>query len=84
MPYIAKELRQTYTPVIESSKIHLPGELNFAITQLLKKYVKDHGKNYTTYNDIVGVLECAKMEFVRRLVNPYEDQKIQENGDVYD
>lgn len=30
-----------------------------------------------------GAIECAKLEFVRRVVSPYEDQKILENGDVY-
>ena len=30
-----------------------------------------------------GALECAKLEFARRIVAPYEDAKIKENGDVY-
>jgi hypothetical protein len=31
----------------------------------------------------VGALEQAKDEFRRRVVHPYEDLKIKENGDVY-
>lgn len=31
----------------------------------------------------VGAIECAKMEFARRVIFPYEDRKISENGDVY-
>ena len=38
--------------------------------------------SYQTYNDIVGVLDCAKMEIYRRLVAKYEDAKVEENGDV--
>lgn len=33
---------------------------------------------------MVGALECAKLELYRRIAIPYEEQKIQENGDVYD
>jgi len=32
--------------------------------------------------DVLGALECAKLEFYRRLVAVYEDVKIRENGDV--
>jgi hypothetical protein len=42
-----------------------------------------HGQSYSIINDIVGVLECAKMEFYRRVAVPYEDKKRTENGDVY-
>ena len=31
-----------------------------------------------------GALECAKLEFYRRVVSKYEDQKILDNGDVYE
>jgi hypothetical protein len=64
------------------------GELNFAITNCLKKYmlfcIGDKGKlTYQIINDILGALEGAKLEFVRRIVNPYEDEALKKNGDVY-
>jgi len=31
----------------------------------------------------LGAIECAKLEFIRRVVSPYEDTKIASNGDVY-
>jgi len=31
----------------------------------------------------LGAIECAKLEFIRRVVSPYEDAKIVANGDVY-
>ena len=30
------------------------------------------------------MLECAKLELYRRVAAPYEDEKIDQNGDVYD
>ncbi len=60
-----------------------PGELNYLVTRLLRRYWKNSPQNYQAINDIVGAVEGAKQEFIRRIVNPYEDKKIQENGDVY-
>lgn len=61
-----------------------PGELNFQITCLFKKYIQRKGLNYDTINDIVGATEGAKLEFYSRVARPYEDTKIQQNGDVYE
>jgi hypothetical protein len=33
--------------------------------------------------DVVGALDCTKDEMYRRLTSPYEDKKIEENGDVF-
>lgn len=75
MPYIKQENRQ-------DTKLDHPGNLNYLITKLMAQYVKENGLNYRTINDVVGVLTCAKDEFYRRVVVPYEDSKIEENGDV--
>lgn len=58
------------------------GELNFIITTEIINYL---GKDprYADYNSVIGVLECCKLELYRRMVAPYEDVKIAENGDVY-
>lgn len=63
--------------------INTVGALNFAITQLIRTYLDRVDHNYTNYNAVVGVLECAKLELYRRLISKYEDEKIAENGDVY-
>ena len=78
MPYIKKKDRFRATDSPENA-----GELNYAITILIQKYLSKNGLNYQHINDIVGALEGAKSEFQRRVVNPYEDSKIKENGDVY-
>jgi hypothetical protein len=81
MPYI-KHLRTELLP-----KSTIPagtaGELNYQITKLCKAYRENDGNGYQTFNDIIGALEAAKLEFYRRMVVPYEDIKITENGDVY-
>ena len=62
-----------------------PGTLNYIITRLCDYWTKDiDGKaNYERYNAVIGVLECAKQELYRRQIAPYEDEKCEENGDVY-
>ena len=59
------------------------GELNFQLTRIVMDYLRASGRCYATMNDIVGALECAKAEFIRRVVAPYEDAKCAEHGDVY-
>jgi hypothetical protein len=57
--------------------------LNYLITSELDNYLMIHGHSYRTMNDILGALEGAKLEFYRRVVVPYEEEKRIENGDVY-
>lgn len=78
MPYIKQKDRKTACHQPKNS-----GELNYVITLIIRKYFEEQGGRYQQINDIVGALEGAKLEFCRRLVAPYENKKIQENGDVY-
>ena len=84
MPYIKQEKRKPIDAQINFLEHLIPtsGELNYTITKLCLAYIEQRGLCYGTINDIVGVLECAKMEFNRRLIANYEDTKIKENGDV--
>lgn len=82
MPYIVKDRRPDLTPSSRSTPQN-PGELNFQFTQLVYDYVNYHGISYQIINDVIGALEGAKAEFQRRVVGPYEDTKIKENGDLY-
>lgn len=84
MPYIKQEERKYLEPIVKqaSSQIENCGQLNFAITIIIQEYLKKKGQNYANINEVVGVLECAKLEFYRRVAIPYEDEKIKENGDV--
>ena len=81
MPYIKPEDRLHI--LADEKQIDTPGELNYFISTLINSYIHQKGKNYSTLNEVVGVLECAKLELYRRVAAPYEDTKIEENGDVY-
>lgn len=82
MPYIPEEQREFYKPNPEFTPSNA-GQLNFSIICLCNEYKKFNGESYRTYNDIIGALECCKQEMYRRLIAPYEDQKIKQNGDVF-
>lgn len=58
-----------------------PGDMNFVISTLIVAKWKS-APSYRIGNEIVGILECAKQEFVRRYLNPYEDKAIKRNGDL--
>jgi hypothetical protein len=82
MPYI-HELKRQYLTHLDETYLTDPGELNYAITVLMRNYWNGSDKTYQAINDILGALEGAKLEFYRRVVVPYEDEKIRLNGDVY-
>ena len=88
MPYITKKDRikfETSLSKILQSYIQEPfttGELNYLITKIIHMYIEEKGLKYEYINDVIGVLECAKTEFERRVVGPYEEKKIKENGDI--
>lgn len=82
MPYIPKERREE---IIAGDFPENAGEINFAISAFLNIYVeKRGGLRYEVVNEVVGALECAKLELYRRLAAPYEDIKCEDNGDVYE
>jgi hypothetical protein len=81
MPYIKQERRGA---LLAGAKPQDAGELNFAITVLVDTYLKDKGGlRYAHLNEVIGAMDCAKLELYRRVAAPYEDKKIAESGDVY-
>ena len=87
MPYISKDLRDKLDKDVESliDKLNSEpedvqdGELNYVVSRLL------HGiypLRYRHINRAVGVLECAKLEFYRKIAGPYEETAIEKNGDI--
>ena len=84
MPYIKNGTRAMFAHDLENlaPTIWEPGELNYVISYLCDAFLgKDMG--YETANEVIGVLECAKLEIYRRVIAPYEDAKMLENGDVF-
>lgn len=88
MPYIKKEDRKKWDTALAEASLTMkdggctPGDLNYIVTFLCHSYILRKGLNYTHLNDVVGALESCKAEFQRRVVAPYEDKKIVENGDL--
>lgn len=81
MPYLNQaRLNRLYAKLglLETSE-----DLNFLITESIKEYLESNRESYQAYNDCLGALEGAKLELYRRKIAPYEDKKIEENGDVY-
>jgi len=87
LPYIKPEIRTKYEKVLDeligilkSLPVEkVDGELNYVVTKILKE---TYPVRYFNINRAVGVLECIKLEFYRRVAAPYEDKKIKESGDV--
>jgi len=95
MPYIKPELRpeieKELAPLMEflekkaksgeyDQKI-LAAVLTYIIFKFLRKFYEE-GKWYDK-SDAEKVVNSAIDEFKRRFLHPYEDKKIQENGDVF-
>ena len=90
MPYIEKQQRDELDIHIRRLLVDHPGRLNYVISRLCIQHahgpenlVTNDPPNYEKWNEIIGVLECAKLEMYRRAVAPYEDTKAKLNGDVF-
>jgi tRNA nucleotidyltransferase/poly(A) polymerase len=87
LPYIKTENRHKYEKTLKElvdilkslPAEKVDGELNYVVTKILKE---TYPLRYFHLNKAIGVLECIKLEFYRRIATPYEDLKIKEAGDV--
>ncbi len=92
MPYIKEGQRKKLDPVLEqlfealnvSDENTSKGEYNYVITKILHNYIFNFGLRYHNLNDAIGIVEAAKAEFIRKVVSPYENIKIKDNGDIND
>jgi len=95
MPYIKQQRRRKYDKLlIELAKkvaryniddcTQFCGDWNYCITKFIKETLKEENcaKNYAQQNEVIGMLESCKLEWYRREVAPYENEKIKTNGDV--
>lgn len=84
MPYILAEDREELDNTIDrlADSMRTRGEFNYAITRLIHNYINRAGLKYDNLNDAMGILECAKLELYRHVCGPYEDTKIEANGDI--
>jgi hypothetical protein len=86
MPYIKPKARQEFIDAAMelACKIECAGDLNYVVSIIMNIYIQRKSESYATINELIGALECAKLELYRRVAAPYEDFKMKENGDVYD
>ena len=56
------------------------GRINYCFSRIISGLMGN--PSYTKIAMITGVLENIKQEFYRRVASPYEDIKIQQNGDI--
>jgi Domain of unknown function (DUF6899) len=84
MPYIKAERRKVFDAHLElcARGIESEGELNYCIYKLSALLIDRIGESYDKLSMCSSAMEHAKMEWYRRKVSPYEDKKIEENGDI--
>jgi len=87
MPYIELEKRDEFDACgidAIAAGIENTGDFNYVISYLANHMV-NYGpiKSYSALSAICGAISDAAKEFYRRVMVPFEEQKIRENGDVY-
>lgn len=86
MPYTKQEDRTVdMFDGIETlaEEIQNKGDLNYTICELTAQLIlKTGGMGYTNVSNWIDGVHGAERELTRRLLNPYEDIKKEENGDV--
>ena len=85
MPYIPDKEKREMSDYIENLRVFIEskGDLNYAICELVGRLIIDSDKiSYTQMSEWIDAVHDAETELRRRLLFPYEDLKIKENGDV--
>ncbi|EFI32968.1 hypothetical protein Dthio_PD0282 [Desulfonatronospira thiodismutans ASO3-1] len=84
MPYIPEKRRQVFDPLLEelSREVHTQGELNYCIYKLSRLIAQRMGDSYDNLSMCSSAMEHAKLEWYRKVLAPYEDEKIREHGDI--
>lgn len=85
MPYIKQIrreiLKKSVDNLLDDMESCSAGDLNYVISTLVwSKWLQD--PSYATGNMLIGMLECAKLEFYRRRLAPYENKALKKNGDL--
>ena len=82
MPYIKKKERPRCDTVVKAlidAEITADGDLNYILYKYCKHY---YPLSYNNIKNFCGELRQCATEIERRILAPYEDQQIDNNGDV--
>lgn len=84
MPYIDPARRAAFDAHLDAlgAELQSGGEINYCVYRLCLAFLKRTGMSYTNSMVPFSALGAAQMELYRRVIAPYEDRKILENGDV--
>lgn len=92
MPYIKQELRDELNTVVDAFAQRIKemnqnnpehtrdGLLNYSLTRIFNQVYSD--ARYHDFNELIGLLECCKLEYYRKYIADYENLKENENGKV--
>lgn len=80
MPYIKDDRKDELTHGAAPANA---GDLTYVIQQEINRYLSVHGLRYQQIAEVLGAIEGAKLDFIERVVKPYEHKKCVENGDVW-
>jgi hypothetical protein len=80
MPYIISPRKKELDHGAEPANA---GDLTYVLQQTIEQYLRVHGLRYQHIAEVLGSIEGAKLDFIERVVKPYEAKKCRENGDVW-
>jgi hypothetical protein len=91
VPYISRHERPHFAAAIAAAHgsllttHHVPGNLNYLISRIVDDYVHTVVKpGYADFAEVISTLAAVQMEFYRRVVVPYEEKKLEANGEVFE
>lgn len=82
MPYVEQERRYDLDSVVDEmvkAHVEVNGDLNYILYYYCKDFIIP---SYNNYKNFIGELNECAAEIRRRILAPYEDEKIKENGDI--
>ncbi len=79
MPYIDEKLKEE----LGWRSPETVGELTYVLCVIADEYIRDQGKSYQTLAEVHAALGNSDKEIYRRITAPYEDTKIEGNGEVF-
>ena len=80
MPYVTPNVRKLLDGGCAPADV---GQLTYVLYKACLRYIDNpRGYRYQDLAEVLGSLEATQQEFYRRIVVPYEEQKIKDNGDI--
>lgn len=80
MPYITPDRKDRID--ISVGPVENVGDLTYVLYFIARSYGAAADQSYARHAEVIAGLDNAKEEYRRRYLNPYEDQKRRDNGDV--